>query len=240
MSKREINIEYFNKETPVELPPTYDEFIKLIVSKFFITEKMKKNMSIIYYDEDDDIITLDKDNYSDSIEEAKKLVLQIPEIKTNKPGGNFDVEKLQKDVIKKMESVQNDIEIYKKKLTESCKKAVEKKLEEVDAKHEEEIKKLVEFYENKLNDIKSRIAEKSKKIVDNLQNKSSSLMNEQLEEYKKYIETEMGKLMKEKTQLLEKKLGEVDFTDLEKKQKEVSDTVDKNKQLLDNIGNNKK
>ena len=236
----EINIEYFGKETPVELPPTYDEFVKSIVSKFFITEKMRQNMSIIYYDEDDDINTLNKENYSQSIEEAKKLVLQIPESKTDKPGGNFNVENLQKDVIKKMESVQNDIDVYKKKLTESCKNAVEKKLEEIDAKHEEEIKKLVEFYENKLNDIKSRISEKSKKIVENIQSKSSFLLNEQLEEYKKYIETEMEKLMKEKTELLKKKLDEIDFTDLEKKQSEVGDVVDKNKQILDNIGNNKK
>ena len=129
MSKKEIIVKYLG-ETPVEVPSSYEDFIKLIVSTFFITDKMKQSMSIIYFDDENYENILYPDNYSDAIEEAKEFVIQFQEEESqSKPVVNSsNVEKLQNKVIEKMKSVEDDINEYKQKLVESCKKAVEKKI----------------------------------------------------------------------------------------------------------------
>lgn len=234
MSRREIIVKYLG-ETPVEVPSTYEDFIKLIVSTFFITDKMKQSMSIIYFDDENYENILDPDNYSDAIEEAKEFVIQFQEEESpSKPVVNSsNVDKLQNKVIEKMKSVEDDINEYKQKLVESCKKAVEKRLEEVDKQHQEEIKKLIDFYEKKLNNIKNRVNEGTQKLVNDIQNKSTTSMAEQLDQYKRDIETEMENLIKEKIKYMENKAGEIDFSELEKKQKEVGQVVDNNKQILE-------
>ena len=235
MSKKQINIKYLGRDTPVEVPSTYEDFMKLIVSTFFITDKMKQSMSIIYFDEEDYENILDPDNYSDAIDEAKYFVIQFKEEESpSKPVVNSsNVEKLQNKVLEKMKSVEDDINEYKQKLVESCKKAVEKKLEEVDKQHQEEIKQLMDFYEKKLNNIKNRASEETQNIVNEIQNKSTVSMNEHLDQYKRDIEKEMENLIKEKMKYLETKASEIDFSELEKKQKEVGQVVDNNKQILE-------
>ena len=234
MSKKEIIVKYLG-ETPVEVPSSYEDFIKLIVSTFFITDKMKQSMSIIYFDDENYENILYPDNYSDAIEEAKEFVIQFQEEESqSKPVVNSsNVEKLQNKVIEKMKSVEDDINEYKQKLVESCKKAVEKKLEEVDKKHQEEIKQLIDFYEKKLNNIKNRVNEETQTIVNDIQNKSTTSMTEQLDQYKRDIEKEMESLIKEKIKYMEAIEGEINFSELEKKQKEVGQVVDNNKQILE-------
>jgi hypothetical protein len=234
MSKKEIIIKYLG-ETPVEVPSSYEDFIKLIVSTFFITDKMKQSMSIIYFDDENYENILYPDNYSDAIEEAKEFVIQFQEEESqSKPVVNSsNVEKLQNKVIEKMKSVEDDINEYKQKLVESCKKAVEKKLEEVDKQHQEEIKQLIDFYEKKLNNIKNRVNEETQTIVNDIQNKSTSSMTEQLDQYKRDIEKEMESLIKEKIKYMETIEGEINFSELEKKQEEVGQVVDNNKQILE-------
>ena len=234
MSKREIIVKYLG-ETPVEVPSTYEDFIKLIVSTFFITDKMKQSMSIIYFDDEGYENILYPDNYSDAIEEAREFVIQFQEEESpSRPVVNSsNVEKLQNKVIEKMKSVEDDINEYKQKLVESCKQAVEKKLEEVDKQHQEEIKQLTDFYENKLNNIKNRVNEETQTIVNDIQNKSTTSMTEQLDQYKRDIEKEMESLIKEKIKYMQTKADEIDFSELEKKQKEVGQVVDNNKQILE-------
>jgi hypothetical protein len=234
MSKKEIIVKYLG-ETPVEVPSSYEDFIKLIVSTFFITDKMKQSMSIIYFDDENYENILYPDNYSDAIEEAKEFVIQFQEEESqSKPVVNSsNVEKLQNKVIEKMKSVEDDINEYKQKLVESCKKAVEKKLEEVDKQHQEEIKQLIDFYEKKLNNIKNRVNEETQTIVNDIQNKSTTSMTEQLDQYKRDIEKEMESLIKEKIKYMETIEGEINFSELEKKQEEVGQVVDNNKQILE-------
>ena len=234
MSKKEIIVKYLG-ETPVEVPSSYEDFIKLIVSTFFITDKMKQSMSIIYFDDENYENILYPDNYSDAIEEAKEFVIQFQEEESqSKPVVNSsNVEKLQNKVIEKMKSVEDDINEYKQKLVESCKKAVEKKLEEVDKQHQEEIKQLIDFYEKKLNNIKNKVNEETQTIVNDIQNKSTTSMTEQLDQYKRDIEKEMESLIKEKIKYMEAIEGEINFSELEKKQKEVGQVVDNNKQILE-------
>ena len=192
-------------------------------------------MSIIYFDDENYENILYPDNYSDAIEEAKEFVIQFQEEESqSKPVVNSsNVEKLQNKVIEKMKSVEDDINEYKQKLVESCKKAVEKKLEEVDKQHQEEIKQLIDFYEKKLNNIKNRVNEETQTIVNDIQNKSTTSMTEQLDQYKRDIEKEMESLIKEKIKYMETIEGEINFSELEKKQKEVGQVVDNNKQILE-------
>ena len=103
----------------------------------------------------------------------------------------------------------------------------------MDKQHQEEIKQLIDFYEKKLNNIKNRVNEETQTIVNDIQNKSTTSMTEQLDQYKRDIEKEMESLIKEKIKYMETIEGEINFSELEKKQKEVGQVVDNNKQILE-------
>ena len=103
----------------------------------------------------------------------------------------------------------------------------------MDKQHQEEIKQLIDFYEKKLNNIKNRVNEETQTIVNDIQNKSTTSMTEQLDQYKRDIEKELESLIKEKIKYMETIEGEINFSELEKKQKEVGQVVDNNKQILE-------
>jgi len=62
--KSEIEIEYFDRKTKVSLPKEYSDFIKLCKETFYLSESRSKDMSIIYYDDEEDEIPIDEDEYN--------------------------------------------------------------------------------------------------------------------------------------------------------------------------------
>lgn len=233
MSDNVINIDYFGTKTPVKKTETYEEFISLLASTFFLNKKMKQNLELIYYDEDNDINTIDKMNYSDSLDEAKEIVLKINS--SSESVQEPQLEEIKKNFEKQQESIKEYIDDYEKKLEKICKDSVIKKLEEVDKKHKEELDKIEEFYNNKLNDVKNRTLKQSEKIYNEIQNKSGEIMVNKLEEYNKYIEEEMDKLIKIKEALVNDKINELDFSSLEKKQNIMGEIVENNKEVLEKV-----
>ena len=231
MSEDEILVEYLGRTTPIKKSPSFQEFISQLAYKFFLTEKMKNEMKLIYYDEDNDEIKMDNDNYSLSLSEAEKIFLKIPE--KSKPQNNQGgIDGIKEEVKKKMGILKNDIDAYKNKLKEICKNTIEKKLKEVDDKHKNELEEFKKKYEGQLNNIKTEaLTQIEAKLID-IEKNSTQIMNDKLTEYSNYIEKEIEKLVKSKEESLAKKIDEVNFENLEKKQSEVGDVLMRNQEEL--------
>lgn len=231
MSEDEILVEYLGRTTPIKKSPSFQEFISQLAYKFFLTEKMKNEMKLIYYDEDNDEIIMDKDNYSLSLSEAEKIFLKIPE-KPKSQNNQGGIDGIKEEVKKKMGILKNDIDAYKNKLKEICKNTIEKKLKEVDDKHKNELEEFKKKYEDQLNNIKTEaLTQIEAKLID-IEKNSTQIMNDKLTEYSNYIEKEIEKLVKSKEESLAKKIDEVNFENLEKKQSEVGDVLMRNQEEL--------
>jgi len=69
MQNKNIKLLYDKKIIELVLPSTYDEFMKLLEDKLYLTQKLVRNAKIIYCDQDNDEICLDEENYEYSITE---------------------------------------------------------------------------------------------------------------------------------------------------------------------------
>ena len=224
----EVQIDYLGRSTSLLKASTYDKFISSLVTKFFLTEEMKKGISFYYLDEDEDQIPLDNKNYDEFLKEAKKAILIIEEKaetddKLDDNEENFDA---------KIKLIKEQVAQYKNKLNEICEKNIKDKLEEVDKKHKEELEQLGKLYKDKLEKYKNHIQEKTKEIFKEIQNQSTDILLKKLTEYNEGIEKELDQLIKNKENLVNNKVNELDIENLEKQQKEVGEIVSENKNLL--------
>lgn len=233
MSDNEINIVYFDTKTPVKKTETYEEFISLLASTFFLTKKMKKNIELIYYDEENYEYFIEEENYSESIDEAKEITLNF------KSSENEKAPELDKFKEKCENLIKSEINNYQKNLEKICRELALKKLEEVDKKHQEELEKIQEFYQKKLNDIKDRTLKQSQNIYNKIQDQSGEMMVNKLEEYNKNLEKKMDELIKKKQNSVIGKINEIDFKRLETIQIDMGKIVENNKKELEKAINKK-
>ena len=224
----EVQIDYLGRSTSLQKAPTYDKFISSLVTKFYLTEDMKKGILFYYLDEDEDEILLNYGTYDEFLKEAKKAILKIEEKDEPVDNSNNNEESMDE----KIKSIKEQVAQYKNKLNEMCEKNIKDKLEEVDKKHKEELGQLGKLYKDKLEEYKNHIKKKTEEIFKEIQNQSTDILLKKLTEYNESIEKEIDQLIKNKENLVNNKVNEVGIEDLEKQQKEVNEIVSENKNLL--------
>jgi len=224
----EVQINYLGRTTSLQKASTYDKFISSLVTKFYLTEDMKKGISFYYLDEDEDQYLLNNKNYDEFLKEAKKAILEIKEkAETDDISDNDD-----ENFDKKIKLIEEQVAQYKNKLNEMCEKNIKTKLEEVDKKHKEELEQLGKLYKDKLEKYKNHIQAKTVEILKEIQSQSTDILLEKLTEYNEGIENELDQLIKNKENLMNNNVNELGFEDLEKSQKEFGKIVSENKNLL--------
>ena len=67
-----INLKYNGKKVTLELPEKYEDFLKLIEDKFFLSKELMKYISINYFDEE---------NYSNLIDDEESYEISLLEHK---------------------------------------------------------------------------------------------------------------------------------------------------------------
>lgn len=224
----EVQINYLGRTTSLQKASTYDKFISSLVTKFYLTEDMKKGISFYYLDEDEDQYLLNNKNYDEFLKEAKKAILEIKEkAETDDISDNDD-----EIFDKKIKLIEEQVAQYKNKLNEMCEKNIKTKLEEVDKKHKEELEQLGKLYKDKLEKYKNHIQAKTVEILKEIQSQSTDILLEKLTEYNEGIENELDQLIKNKEILMNNNVNELGFEDLEKSQKEFGKIISENKNLL--------
>lgn len=220
-----IQIEYLGEITPMKKYPEYDEFISQLTYQFYLTDNMKKEISLNFIDEDGDSVVLDQDSYSDSLS-SQKIIVTIPEKSSNTEG-------IKEQVKIGFEQLNKDVTEFKKKLKGIAQSKMKEKLKQIDERHKKELNELKEKYDEKLKEIKKGTQDKLKDLLIKIEEKSIEIMNNDLVQYKNHFEKEIDNITVDQGKSLENKYKEVNLENLEKKQNEVDNVLQTNQKELD-------
>ena len=183
MENKNIKLLYNKKTIELELPSTYDEFMKLLEDKLYLTEELVRNAKIIYYDQDNDNNFLGEDNYEASITdnngnwEMEVDFYTKPDDLT--PNGNNDDNKLGKNVGINKEQLKE----IEKKIAKKVVKLYEAKMKKKEEEHNNEISKIKEDFENVMN----TAITKNESQINDLSEYYNKKLKEYFENYNKMI-----------------------------------------------------
>ena len=169
-----ITLLYNKREIEIELPSTYEEFLKLLEDKLYLTKELVSLATISYNDSDGGKNIISYDNYDDSKTENNgffEMELVFPnENNINKSQIN---DKLNKDEIKEIE----------KKIAKKYAKIFEEKLKKKDLEYEKEISEIKKNFENTMN----TMIENNENQFNVLSNYYNEKMKENFEKYNQMI-----------------------------------------------------
>jgi len=181
MENKNIKLLYNKKTIELELPSTYDEFMKLLEDKLYLTEELVRNAKIVYYDQDNDNNYLSEDNYLDSISDNNgNWEMEIdfnsksdestptPNKDDNKPGKQINKEQLKE---------------IEKKIAKKVVKIYEEKMKKKEEEHNNEISKIKEDFENVMN----TAITKNESQINDLSDYYNKKLREYFENYNKMI-----------------------------------------------------
>ena len=175
MENKNIKLFYNKKTIELELPSTYDEFMKLLEDKLYLTEQLVRNAKIIYYDHDNDQYFLGEDNYDDSITDNNgNWEMEIdfssnPDAPTQTPNPT----PIDKNKLKELE----------KKIAKKVVKLYEEKLKKKEEEHNKEISQIKEDFENVMN----TAITKNESQINDLSEYYNKKLKEYFENYNKMI-----------------------------------------------------
>ena len=175
MENKNIKLLYNNKTIELELPSTYDEFMKLLEDKLYLTQDLVRNAKIVYYDQDNDNNYLSEDNYTDSITDNNgNWEMEIESYgktePTPTPNNNG---KINKEQLKEIE----------KKIAKKVAKIYEEKMKKKEEEHNNEISKIKEDFK----DVMNTAITKNESQINDLSDYYNQKFKEYFENYNKMI-----------------------------------------------------
>ena len=175
MENKNIKLLYNKKTIELELPSTYDEFMKLLEDKLYLTEELVRNAKIVYYDHDNDNNYLSEDNYEDSITDNNgnwEMEIDFYSKPETTPIGNNN-EGINKEQLKEIE----------KKIAKKVVKIYEEKMKKKEEEQNNEISKIKEDFENIMN----TAITKNESQINELSDYYNQKFKEYFENYNKMI-----------------------------------------------------
>jgi len=196
----ELKILYHNKTIELEIPSSYEEFLKLLEDKLYLTKKLIQTASIFYVDDDGDTNYISsEDEFKDALRYCYwgwnvKLNLKavVDRMKNGEKDGDNDDDNLEEEVEEEVKGKddkkenkniitpiidKNKIKNLEKKITKKLVKIFEEKMKQKDLEHQKEIDEIKENYEK---DIKI--------LIENNQNKMKELSEYYNDKIKEYLD----------------------------------------------------
>lgn len=230
-TKKLIKIKYNNNEVSIPLGSSYQDFESIIKTYLYMNQSQFERASFFYFDEDNDKILLSKDDYEEMLEDNPNFFeVEVPEVELKR--GQDDWEE-NKEKIKLSYKKSNDMIIQK------MKEMYQKKIEEKDRKHKEEIKKIKESYKKKFLDF----IKENEKIMKENYNKICEIIFEKVKKYlkecnDKYFTKIEGKI-NESIMNLSNVMKGLDFGEIKKIQGQIDmffeDSTEKFKNILNDL-----
>ena len=173
-----ITLLYNNKKIKLQLPSTYNEFLKLLEDKLYLTPELVNSAIIYYQDSDGDNNILSEDSYNQSLEDNNGIFEMSLDLK-NKKDDSDDDNNNNNQVNAKLGK--NEIKNIEKKIAVKFSKIFEEKLKKKDLEYQKEISIIKKNFENTM----KSVIENSSIEYNNL----SDYYNEKMKDYfKKYNE----------------------------------------------------
>ena len=173
-----ITLLYNNKKIKLQLPSTYNEFLKLLEDKLYLTPELVNSAIIYYQDSDGDNNILSEDSYNQSLEDNNGIFEMSLDLKNKKDDSDDDNNNNNKANAK---LGKNEIKNIEKKIAVKFSKIFEEKLKKKDLEYQKEISIIKKNFENTM----KNVIENSSIEYNNL----SDYYNEKMKDYfKKYNE----------------------------------------------------
>ena len=173
-----ITLLYNNKKIKLQLPSTYNEFLKLLEDKLYLTPELVNSAIIYYQDSDGDNNILSEDSYNQSLEDNNgifEMSLDLKNKKDDSDDDNYNNNQVNAKLGK------NEIKNIEKKIAVKFSKIFEEKLKKKDLEYQKEISIIKKNFENTM----KSVIENSSIEYNNL----SDYYNEKMKDYfKKYNE----------------------------------------------------
>ena len=222
MENRNIKLLYNKKEIELELPSTYNEFLKLLEDKLYLTEELVKNAKIIYFDNDNDNYFLIEDNYEDSITDNNgnwKMEIDFSSRQDDNPNDENDNNKVAKNVGINKEQLKE----IEKKIAKKVAKIYEEKMKKKEVEHNNEISKIKEEFENVMN----TAITKNESQINDLSEYYNKKLKEYFENYNQMIKENIntGITQSEINNLYEKFIKENNLNDDDDKEIQLSKLI---------------
>lgn len=158
MSEKEITLLYNNYEIKLNITNDYKSSMEAIKKKLYLQDEDLENLSFIFYDEDDDKVDIDEDEFDDAYKASKwELKKQEKEEETPQVDISDVKEKIQANAQKE---INEKIKKIKEDLITKFTKITNEKISLNISKYEERIKKL--------EDIIKSLKEKNKDIIEKM------------------------------------------------------------------------
>ena len=172
-----ITLLYNNKKIKLQLPSTYNEFLKLLEDKLYLTPELVNSAIIYYQDSDGDNNILSEDSYNQSLEDNNGIFEMSLDLKNKKDDSDDDNNNNQVNA----KLGKNEIKNIEKKIAVKFSKIFEEKLKKKDLEYQKEISIIKKNFENTM----KSVIENSSIEYNNL----SDYYNEKMKDYfKKYNE----------------------------------------------------
>ena len=173
---KKIILLYNNKKIKLELPSTYNEFLKLLEDKLYLTSELVNSAIIYYQDSDGDNNILSEDTYSISLEDNNGYFEMSLDLKNKKDESDDEVNNNNNNQINKKLG-KNEIKNIEKKIAIKYSKIFEEKLKKKDLEYQKEISIIKKNFENAM-----------KSIIENSENEYNNLSDYYNEKMKDYFQ----------------------------------------------------
>ena len=217
--EKDIVLLYHNREINLKLPSTYQEFIKIIEDKLYLTPELIKNGTIYYYDSDEDKNTLIEEEYNQCFEDNNgKFELEIDfffkrnndEEDNEKKNDKFDDKDNKNNINKKIDK--NEIKNLEQKIANKYSKIFKQKLKEKDTEYQNEISAIKKDFEETMNSV----IENNKNQFNLLSEYYNTKMKENFKKYNDMVIEKINKGLSQSNlnQLAEQFINNNQFSDI--------------------------
>ena len=133
-----------NNKRRITLPKKYSDFIDLLKKTFFISDERFDNISLFYFDGEDDV-PLEEEDYT-SKDARKATYWKLSENENEDDGNNDTLSSAKEELMNYKTMILTEAKKFKDDLYKKYSKIAEEQIKEKNKKHEEEKEKIKKDY----------------------------------------------------------------------------------------------
>ncbi len=186
-----VNLKYNGRNITLELPENYEDFLKLIEDKFFLSPELMKYITINYFDEDDyKNLVDDEDSYEIGLSDHKgNWEMNIDLQKRMEDDNTSNNSKINKNNNKVKSFDKNEVKKLEEKIAKKYASIFKKKLEEKKKEYKNGMSKL----ENDFKSTMDTVLQKNEESYEQLTQYYNDKMKEYFQKYNDIVIENLNK-----------------------------------------------
>ena len=227
-----------NNKRKITLPKKYSDFIDLLKKTFFISDERFDNISLFYFDGEDDF-PLEEEDYT-SKDARKATYWKLSENENEDDENNDTLSSAKEELMNYKTMILAEAKKFKDDLYKKYSKIAEEQIKEKNKKHEEEKEKIKKDYINNLKEFTEELGKQSKSFLDKVEEKLMSVYNEKIKIINEEVNANMKKTLLDLEKECQKELDNINEKDIENGIENMINNIDNCKSaFIDKFGQKK-